>query len=94
MLAVYDVKDLEQIVGVIACVFVISAVARRFGLLAPILLVLAGLAISLVPGAPTIAVNPEIVLVGILPPLLYVAALDTSVPAFRFNLRPILLLAW
>ena len=37
--------------------------------------------------------EPEVVLIGILPPLLYVAALETSVPAFRYNLRPILLLA-
>jgi monovalent cation/hydrogen antiporter len=38
-------------------------------------------------------VESEFVLIGVLPPLLYVAALETSVPAFRFNLRPILLLA-
>jgi CPA1 family monovalent cation:H+ antiporter len=37
--------------------------------------------------------DPEFVIIGVLPPLLYVAALETSVPAFRFNLRPILLLA-
>src|SRR5262249_13876065 len=66
---------------------------RRFGLLAPILLVLAGVALSVVPGIPQLHLDPEVVLIGILPPLVYVAALEMSVPAFRYNLRPILLLA-
>jgi CPA1 family monovalent cation:H+ antiporter len=46
-----------------------------------------------VPGFPTYHLESEFVLIGVLPPLLYVAALETSVPAFRYNLRPILLLA-
>jgi Na+/H+ antiporter len=46
-----------------------------------------------VPGLPEIHVKPDLVLVGILPPLLYVAALQTSIPAFRRALRPIILLA-
>jgi Na+/H+ antiporter len=87
------VEGLEQAVVLVAVVFVMAAVARRFGLLAPILLVLAGLVLSFIPGFPQVALNPEVVLIGILPPLLYVAALDTSVPAFRVNIRPILLLA-
>jgi CPA1 family monovalent cation:H+ antiporter len=85
--------DLLEIVGLVAIVVAVSAVAKRFGLLAPIVLVIAGLGLSMVPGLPTIHLESEFVLVGVLPPLLYVAALDTSVPAFRFNLRPILLLA-
>ncbi len=86
-------QGLEQAVVLVSVVFVMAAVARRFGLLAPILLVLAGLVLSFIPGFPQIHLDPEVVLVGILPPLLYVAALETSVPAFRVNLRPILLLA-
>ncbi|WP_200209899.1 Na+/H+ antiporter [Micromonospora coerulea] len=70
-----------------------AALARRLGLLAPILLVVLGLALSFLPFFPQVRLNPELVLVGILPPLLYVAALETSVPAFRLNLRSILLLA-
>ena len=70
-----------------------AALARRLGLLAPILLVVLGLALSFVPGFPHVRLDPELVLIGILPPLLYVAALETSVPAFQLNLRPILLLA-
>ena len=70
-----------------------AALARRLGLLAPILLVVLGLGLSFLPGFPQVRLDPDLVLVGILPPLLYVAALETSVPAFRLNLRPILLLA-
>lgn len=85
--------ELTQIVVLFAVVLAASALSRRLGLLTPILLVVVGLGLSFVPGFPTIELHPEMVLIGILPPLLYVAALETSVPAFRFNLRPILLLA-
>src|SRR3954471_7172904 len=70
-----------------------AALARRLGFIAPLVLLVAGLALSFVPGLPQIRLEPELVLIGILPPLLYVAALQTSVPAFRHALRPILLLA-
>ncbi|MEU5907615.1 Na+/H+ antiporter [Micromonospora sp. NPDC047467] len=70
-----------------------AALARRLGLLAPIVLVVLGLTLSFVPGFPQVRLDPELVLIGILPPLLYVAALETSVPAFKNNIRPILLLA-
>src|SRR5215831_9911333 len=84
---------LEAVVGLIAVVVAVTAVARRFGLLTPILLVVVGLALSFVPGFPIPRLDPELVVVAILPPLLYVAAVEISVPAFRFNLRPILQLA-
>jgi CPA1 family monovalent cation:H+ antiporter len=86
-------EHLLEIIGLIAIVVAVSAAAKRFGLLTPIVLVIAGLALSVVPGFPEIHLESEFVLIGVLPPLLYVAALQTSVPAFRFNLRPILLLA-
>ncbi len=79
-------------VGLVTVVVTVSALARRLGLLAPILLVVAGLLLSFAP-IPQVRLEPEVVLIGVLPPLLYVAAIETSVPAFRYNLRPILLLA-
>ncbi|MCW6010598.1 Na+/H+ antiporter [Micromonospora sp. CPCC 205371] len=84
---------LVEVVILVAVAVLGVALARRIGMLAPILLVVGGLALSFVPGFPEVHLEPEMVLVGILPPLLYVAAIETSVPAFRFNLRPILLLA-
>src|SRR6266540_3945125 len=70
-----------------------TVAARRLRLEPSILLVLVGVALSLIPGVPSFRLDPEVVLVLILPPLLYAAAFRTSVPAFRANLRPILLLA-
>jgi Na+/H+ antiporter len=59
----------------------------------PILLVLGGLGISFVPGAPHLQLQPEIVLVGFLPPLLYSGAFFTSLRDLRTNARAISLLA-
>jgi monovalent cation/hydrogen antiporter len=70
-----------------------TVAARRLRLEPSILLVLIGVVMSLIPGVPEFHLDPEIVLVLILPPLLYAAAFQTSVPAFRANLRPILLQA-
>ncbi|MFC5922238.1 Na+/H+ antiporter [Micromonospora vulcania] len=86
-------ESLFPVVVFLAVATLGAALARRLGLLAPILLVVLGLALSFVPGFPHVRLDPELVLIGILPPLLYVAALETSVPAFKNNIRPILLLA-
>ena len=84
---------LLEVVLLVVVVVAVAAVARRFGLLAPIMLwwSASGCRSCRVSRCPTS--RPEFVIVGILPPLLYVAALEISVPAFRFNLRPIMLLA-
>ncbi|GAB2961919.1 Na+/H+ antiporter [Micromonospora polyrhachis] len=84
---------LFEVVLFLAIAILGAALARRLGVLSPILLVVIGLVLSFVPGFPQVRLDPELVLTGILPPLLYVAALETSVPAFRYNLRSILLLA-
>ena len=59
----------------------------------PILLVVGGLLLGLIPGLPTIDLPPEAVLLIALPPLLYGAAFFTSLRDFRANLKPIMLLA-
>jgi CPA1 family monovalent cation:H+ antiporter len=59
----------------------------------PILLVLGGLLLGFGPGVPKVTMPPEVVLVGILPPLLYVQAYFTGLRELRRNLRPISLLA-
>jgi Na+/H+ antiporter len=87
---------MESIVDTVVLVVISvlgAALARRLGFIAPLVLLVGGLVLSFVPGLPDIHLKPELVLIGILPPLLYVAALQTSVPAFRHALRPILLLA-
>jgi Na+/H+ antiporter len=86
-------ETIVQTVVLVAIAVLGAALARRVGLVAPLVLLVAGLGLSFVPGVPAIHLEPELVLVGILPPLLYVAALQTSIPAFKDALRPILLLA-
>jgi CPA1 family monovalent cation:H+ antiporter len=80
-------------VVLVAIAVVGTALARRLGFVAPLVLLVAGLGLSFVPGFPEVHLEPELVLVGIIPPLLYVAALQTSIPAFRRAVRPILQLA-
>jgi monovalent cation/hydrogen antiporter len=86
-------SSIVDTVVLVAISVVGAALARRVGLVAPLVLLVAGLGLSYVPGFPEAHLEPELVLIGILPPLLYVAALQTSVPAFRNSLRPILFLA-
>jgi monovalent cation/hydrogen antiporter len=75
-------------------VLVVVALAARWLRTAPsVLLVVAGLALAFVPALPRIELAPELVLLGILPPLIYSAGVAMSWREFRFNLRPIALLA-
>src|SRR5512132_4131536 len=69
------------------------AVAPTLRIPYPILLVLGGRVIGLVPGMPEFELQPELVFFGVLPPLLYSAAFFTSLRDLRANLRPIGLLA-
>jgi len=66
---------------------------RRLQVAYPIVLVIGGLGIALVPNLPEAPVDPELVFFLVLPPLLYAAAWFTSWHDFKVNLRPILLLA-
>ena len=77
----------------VAAIVAITALAKRIGVLSPILLVVAGIGLSYLPDFPDIVLDPDLVIAGVLPPLIYIAAIETSVRAFRRNLRPILLLA-
>ncbi len=77
----------------IAASCAISALASRHRLPAPILLVLAGLAGSFLPGATEFRLNPTFVLIGVLPPLVYSAALERSFLSLRDNIRTLALLS-
>ncbi|WP_067503051.1 Na+/H+ antiporter [Actinoplanes sp. TFC3] len=86
-------ESIVETVVVVAISVLGAALARRLGFIAPLVLLVAGLGLSYVPGVPAVHLEPELVLIGILPPLLYVAALQTNLVAFRAAIRPILLLA-
>src|ERR1700745_2157518 len=84
-----------QIILLLLGVLVIVAVAaRRLNIAPSILLVVAGIVLALIPDLPRITLAPELVLLGILPPLIYSAGVAMSWREFRFNLRPITLLAF
>ncbi len=72
----------------------LTAAAHRLKVPYPIVLVLGGLALSLVPIFPDISLNPNFIFLVVLPPLLYASALQTSWRDFRDNIVTILLLAF
>lgn len=81
------------LIALLAGSLTITALARRWGASPPLVLVVVGLAVSFVPGVPAYEIDPDLVLLLVLPPLLYSAALDSSYLRFRDNLRPIGLLS-
>jgi Na+/H+ antiporter len=83
----------EVLVGLFAAAVALTWLARRVDVPYPIVLVLGGAVIAFVPGLPPFPLDPEIILVVVLPPILYQAALITSWRDFRANLRAISLLA-
>ena len=85
--------DLAVLLGLLAATTALLALAPRLRIPYPILLVLGGLALGFAPGIPDVELSPELVLIGILPPLLYSAAFFTSLRDLRANTRPIGLLA-
>ena len=81
------------LVVLVASVIAVAALAERIGVPAPLALIVVGVVVSYVPQIPEVTLEPEIVLLGLLPPLLYSAALQTSLVDFNANRRSILLLS-
>ena len=79
--------------GLLAAIATLLALAPLLRIPYPILLVLGGLAIGVLPGMPTVELNPQLIFFGVLPPLLYSAAFFTSLRDLRASARPIGLLA-
>ncbi|MBV9224367.1 MAG: cation:proton antiporter, partial [Acidobacteriaceae bacterium] len=82
------------ILALLLLVAVLAALAKRIGIPYPIVLVIGGLCLSLVPHAPRITLNPDVVFLIILPPLIFFAAFNTSWREFRRNLLSIFMLAF
>ena len=86
-------NTIELILALLGAVTALALLSRKLPIPYPILLVLGGLALALIPGLPRVRLDPELVFIFFLPPLLYPAALFMPWRDFRVNLRPILLLA-
>lgn len=87
-------KPVEAFVLLMCAVVGVVMLGRRLKAPYPIALVIGGLGISLVPGLPVVHINPDLVFLLFLPPLLYAAGWFTSWHEFKANLRPIFLLAF
>ncbi len=84
---------LVLLIGLLCAVATVAGLARRFAVSYPIGLVIFGLLCSLLPRVPRVPLPPSVVFLVILPPLLYVAAWQTSWREFRYNLLSISSLA-
>jgi CPA1 family monovalent cation:H+ antiporter len=85
--------NIEIIILLLSVITLLSVFADKIKIPYPILLVLIGLGIGFIPGLPFIELNPDIVFLIFLPPLLYGAAWTTSWHEFKAAKRPISLLA-
>jgi monovalent cation/hydrogen antiporter len=85
-----------EIVFLLLLLFVVAfgALARRLKTPYPIVLVIGGLLLSFIPGIPRVTLNPDVIFLVVLPPLLYNAAWLTSWREFSYNLVSIFLLAF
>jgi NhaP-type Na+/H+ or K+/H+ antiporter len=79
------------IAGLLVAVAGLSALARQMSLPYPIVLVVGGALFGFIPGIPAITLNPNIVLVVFLPPLLYSSAFFSNLGDFRASLRSVTL---
>jgi CPA1 family monovalent cation:H+ antiporter len=84
---------IEVVLLLLLAATALAIAARRVGIPYPILLVLGGLALGFVPGLPPVELEPDLVFLLFLPPILFGAGYFTSIRDFKANLRPIGLLS-
>jgi monovalent cation/hydrogen antiporter len=83
----------ELILELLVAVAALVTLARGVGIAYPIFLLIGGLLLGLVPGIPHVEIDPELIFLIVLPPLLYIAAYFTPVRGLRANLGTISALA-
>src|SRR5689334_6439273 len=81
--------NVSVIVMLLFGIALIGIVSRRFGFPIPIVLVICGVIISLIPGLPIVSLRPDVVFLVFLPPLLYGAAWNTGWHEFKGQIRSI-----
>ena len=87
------IATIQILVLLLIAISAVAIVAARANVPASILLVITGVALALLPGLPAVKISPDVVLLLVLPPVIYSSAVAMSWREFRFNLRPITLLA-
>jgi CPA1 family monovalent cation:H+ antiporter len=86
-------QDLEVLILMLFVIAAAAVAANRLKIPPAILLVITGVVLAVLPGLPAIDLAPDLVLLLVLPPIIYSSAVAMSWCDFRFNLRPISLLA-
>jgi monovalent cation/hydrogen antiporter len=86
-------ETFQILILLLVVISVVGVVAKRLQIPPAILLVITGVVLALIPGLPSLQLAPDLVLLLILPPVIYWDAVKMSWKEFRFNLRPIALLA-
>ena len=81
------------ILSLLALTALCSAIAEKIVLPEPVVMAVVGIGLSFIPNFPVVNLNPKVVLLGFLPPLVYIASTRLPWEEFRSNLRPILSLA-
>ena len=87
------IVTIQILVLLLIAIAAVAIVAARINIPSSILLVITGVALALLPGLPAVQIAPDVVLLLVLPPVIYSSAVAMSWREFRFNLRPITLLA-
>src|SRR5580693_4256252 len=87
------IVTIQILVLLLIAIAAAAITAARLKIPSSILLVITGVALALLPGLPAVRIAPDVVLLLVLPPVIYASAVAMSWREFRFNLRPISLLA-
>ena len=87
------VLTIQVLIALLAVVAAVAIISNKLKIPPAILLVATGVLLACVPGLPPVELAPELVLLLVLPPIIYTSAFLMSWREFKFNLRPITLLA-
>lgn len=87
-------EALSAVLLIVVAIAVLYAFSVRVGVPYPALFVLGGLALAFIPGLPRVHLEPELILLVFLPPLLFIAAIETNFRELRENVAPITRLAF
>jgi CPA1 family monovalent cation:H+ antiporter len=82
-------QSAELVLALLIAVAGLVTIARRLNIAYPIFLVIGGLALGLVPGTPRVRIDPDLIFLLVLPPLLYIASFYTPLRSLRANLGSI-----
>src|SRR5262245_43006650 len=82
-------QSAQLVLALLVAVAALVTIARRLRIAYPILLVSGGLLLGLIPGVPRVDVDPDLIFLFVLPPIIYIAAFFTPLRSLRANLGPI-----